>query len=496
MDKQSMDMNKKEVNESPKYWLSLQQWSDDPQFRQLAEEEFQTSPFRENEKEEDQDGGWARREFLTLMGASLALGSIGCLRRPVQKIVPYVNRPEEMTLGLPNWYASSWSDGAESFGLLVKTREGRPILVEGNHDHPANQGGVSPQGIAHILKLYDPERFKGPKKNLLNDKKTNRDTVDVSWEKLDQDVMTALKKGGVALLSGENSSPSTQKLMKEFKSRYGVKQYTWQPLSQENIVEGQKASYGRSELPRYRFDRAQFVVSVDADFLGTWLTPTAFTKDFSKNRKPGKDMSRLVVFESGMSLTGMNADIRARIKPSQQVDVVMGILHELIVKQGRSSYKNNSTVLGALKPFADVASSLGVEEAVFSQLAQDLWSHRGESLIVAGGLATQNSEALSLQVAVNFLNSVLGNDGKTVVHGSGAMVTPEASYADVISLIGEMKAGRIKTLIVHGVNPSYSLPQALGFKEALSKVGLVVYTGDRNDETGLVSNYVAPDHHS
>ncbi len=489
-------MDKKAMNESPKYWLSLEQWAGDSQFQKLAEEEFQSSPFKEDEKSQgDKDGGWARREFLTLMGASLALGSVSCLRRPVQKIVPYVNRPEELILGMPNWYASNWTDGLESHGLLVKTREGRPILVEGNHDHPANRGGMSPRAIAHILRLYDPERIKGPKRNLLNKEKANRDTVSTSWKRMDKSVVTALKRGRVALLSGEINSPSTEKLVKEFKNRYGVKHHRWEPVSNEDVIAGQSLSYGRAVLPRYRFDRAKVIVSVSADFLGTWLTPTIFTKDFSKSRKPGKQMSQLVVFESNMSLTGMNADIRTRIKPSQQVDVVMGILHELIIKQGHSSYKFQSSVTRALKPFANVAVELGIEEAVFSQLAQKLWQHRGESLIVAGGLEAQTENALSLQTAVNFLNHVLRNDGKTVSHGKEAMVTPRGSYADVVKLVEAMKAGQVKTLIVHGVNPAYALPESLGFHEAIKKVDLVVYTGDRNDETGRLANYIAPDHH-
>ncbi|MEN0058755.1 MAG: TAT-variant-translocated molybdopterin oxidoreductase, partial [Bdellovibrio sp.] len=194
------------VERDNKYWLSLEQWKNDPEFMKVAETEFQSSPLRE----QDGEDGWARREFLKLMGASLAMASAGCIRRPVQKIVPYNKQPEEVTLGMANYYSSAYFDGSEGLGVLVKTREGRPIKIEANPGHPFSLSGLSIRSQAALLNLYDPERLQGPKRNLFNEKKSNSQVVDVKWEDLDKKVVEQLKKGDVVVLTGALASPATR----------------------------------------------------------------------------------------------------------------------------------------------------------------------------------------------------------------------------------------------------------------------------------------------
>lgn len=472
------------------YWLSLEQWKNDPEFMKLAETEFQSSPLKEGDKED----GWARREFLKLMGASLAMATAGCIRRPVQKIVPYNKMPEEVTLGKANYYTSAYTDGSEVMGVLVKTREGRPIKIESNPSHPFNVG-INARSQASILSLYDPERLQNPVRNLFNEKKTNKESVNVKWEELDKKVVEQLKKGDVVVLTGALSSPSTRAVVSDFAQGFKAKHVVWDAFANEEIREGQKAAYGDDVVPQYRFDKASMIVSIDADFLGTWLTPTSFTAQFSAGRKDIKNMSRMVSFDSNYSLTGANADIRAKIKPSQQLDVVMGLLHEIIVKKGVSAHAGNGAVKAALAPFANTAEKLGMEPALFSQIAADLWNNQGKSLVVAGGIQTLTEKSKELQIAVNFLNSILGNDGKTVDARNGN-VGLQGSYADMIQLIADMKAGKVQTLIIHRVNPGYVLPEAFGFADAVKKVKLVVYTGDRIDETGVHADYVTPDNHA
>jgi MoCo/4Fe-4S cofactor protein with predicted Tat translocation signal len=476
-----------------RYWLSLEQWGGDPEFQKLAETEFLSSPLREGAETEGQDG-WARREFLKLMGASLAMASASCIRRPVQKIVPYNKQPEEVTHGVSNFYTSTWSDGAETFGLLVKSREGRPTKVEGNPNHPLSKGGLSPRAQAHILSLYDPERLQGPRRNLQNKERTNRDTISAKWEDLDTAAVAQLKKGGVVVLTGALASPATRAVVSDFCQGFKAKHITWEPLSHEEIREGQKATYGDDVVPFYRFDQAKVIVSVDADFLGTWIAPTTFTRQFSASRRDPKTMSKLVVFDSGYSLTGANADIRVRIKPSQQLDVLMGLAHDIVVKKSFGKFAGNSSVKSSLEAFAGVSSKLAISKEAWSKLVEDLIANRGKSLVVAGGLPTMTAQAREVQIAANFLNSALGNDG-TTVDAKVPLTSARASYKEFQELIEELNAGKVKTVIIHKTNPIYSA-ESSGIMQALKKAEMVFYTGDRMDETAKQADYVIPDNHA
>ena len=247
-----------QIQRDNKYWLSLEQYDQDPEFLKKVDAEFQTSPL----KEDDDSQGFARRDFLKLMGASIALASSGCIRRPVQKIVPYVQQPEEVTFGIANYYTSTYFDGSEGLGLLVKTREGRPIKIEGNPRFPLNQGGLSVRSQASILSLYDPERLRLPRKNLFNKERTNKDTINANWDDMDAKIAEQLKKGGAVVLTGALASPSTRSIVREFSEAFKAQHVTWEPFSHEEVREGQKVSYGENAVPFYRFDKAAMVVSV------------------------------------------------------------------------------------------------------------------------------------------------------------------------------------------------------------------------------------------
>jgi MoCo/4Fe-4S cofactor protein with predicted Tat translocation signal len=480
-----MDAN---TNNTPssKYWMSLDQWRQDPEFQELVEKEFQSSPLQ---SEDGQDGN-ARRDFLKLMGASLALTTFGCVRRPAQKIIPYVKKPADIVHGIANYYASSMVDGLETLGTLVATRDGRPIKIDGNPDHAGNQGGMSARAHAAILKLYDPDRFNGPKRNLQNAKRTNRETIGVKWEALDAAVVEQLKKGGVAVLTGTNFSPTGRELMDDFVSSFGAKLYRHDDVSYEILLEGAKASFGQAAFPLYDFNKAKFIVAVNNDFLGTWLTPTVQQRQFAAGRKADSNMNKLVVFESTMSLTGSNADERYRIRPSQSLDVIMGLLHEIIVVRKQSRYAGDAGVANVISAFAKSSGELGVNLA---PVVDELLKSRGQSLVVAGGLTAETENALALYVATNFLNAVLENEGKTV--GASPASVARVSGAGVGDLIAALHKKEIRTLIVHGCNPFYSLPASTGLREAAANLEMLVYTGDRNDETGCMADYVATDHH-
>lgn len=486
------DVNQVRPERDSRYYLGLEEWMKDPEFEKYVEAEFQSSPLRDESSKEE---GWARREFLKLMGASLAMASTGCLRRPVEKIVPYNKQPEEVVLGMPNFYTSTWQDGTDVASLLVRSREGRPLKYEGLPDYPLNKGGLLPRAHAQLLSLYDPERLKGPRQNLFNKEKTNADTITADWEKVDDAIVAQLNKGQVAILTGDLSGPSLRAVVQDFTKAFGAKHYSWEGLNSGALSEANQLSFGQSSIPFYRFDKAKMIVSVDADFLGTWLMPTTFTRQFSEGRKAIESMSQLVVFDSFYSLTGSNADKRFRIKPSQQLSVVMGLAHELIVKQNRTSFAGQAGVIAALEPYANVPQSLGLSPEVWSQLASDLYSNRGQSLIVAGALTSFNEAQVSLQVAVNFLNAALENEGKTL-DSSHSIIGLSSSEAQLLDLIQSIEAGRVSTLVIHKQNAVYSSVWGERFKQALKKCELVVYCGDRIDETGALAHYILPDLHS
>lgn len=455
------------MENNPKYWLSLEQWRQDPEFLEMAEKEFLSSPLQSN----DGQDGWARREFLKLMGASLALTTFGCIRRPAQMIVPYAKKPLEVVHGVSNYYASSFVDGDEAFGILVTTRDGRPIKIEGNGEHPVNRGGMSARAHAHILSLYDPDRLTGPRKNLLNDKKANRETVNATYEAIDKEIIDHLKKGSVGILTRSSYSPSTTALLRDFAATFGAKIYNWSALDFPDANVG------------YRFEKARMVVSVGNDFLGVGPMATANHRGFSKARKPGKDMCKLVVFESLMSLTGSNADERYRIAGDSEATVLMALVQALGGRAGRLGEAQ-----GFAKNYASAIGELGLPAGTIEKIADQLWENRGASIVMAGGW-TRSSTSAAAVAAAQLLNAALGNDGVTVgrVRGENAN--------DLAALIGDLDKGTVKTLIIHGVNPGYAAVYS-GAVDAIKKASAVIYTGDRNDETGLFSDYLVPDHHS
>lgn len=482
------------------YWKSLEELGKAPAFKAVSGKEFLFTPeeLEASEKEGGSDGV-TRREFLRLMGASLVMATAAsACRRPVEKIVPYLNKPEEITPGVPNWYASTCGECPAACGLLVKTREGRPIKLEGNADHPMNRGGLCARGQASILNLYDPDRLKTP----LN-RNSNGDWVAVSWAEADSTLGKFFeeirkKKGKIRLLTDTIVSPSTNKLIQEFLSRFeDAKHISFEPLSLETLAAAQKESYGEAVIPHYHFERAKYILSFGADFLGTWLSPVEFTKQFSKGRKPENGMTRFVAFEAVPTVTGSNADLHIPVAPGgDEVAVALGIAHEIVVKQKLSSYASNGAIVSRLSAHSieAVSQSTGMDPQILIRVAKELWSHRGESLVL-GGNYDVSPYSRSLHVAVNFLNSILGNDGVTV----DALVSPSfqsgsSSYEALAALRAEMEEGNIDCLLIYKANPVHALP-GWDFEAGLAKVPVVVSLSDRVNETGAEVNWVLPMNH-
>lgn len=497
----------------PRHWIGPEEleasyWQD-AQAQEKRGQEFYEKPVEYlDQVEKLGKGGLARREFLTVMGASMAMASFSCARRPVHKIIPYVVRPEEITLGVPNWYASTCKECGAGCGILAKTREGRPIKLEGNPDHPVNQGRLCARCQASILGLYDPDRMKAP----VSRGRAAGGSTEITWPQADAKIQEQLKSiaagaGQVRIFSETLQSDATRALVQDFLSGFkkgGLVEFD--PLSLEEISHAQALSYGVAVIPRYRFDLSQYTVSFGADFLGTWLSPVEHAQAWSKGRKlnnpeeaPGAKLSKLVCFEPMMSLTGSNSDERYPIRPGDEVKVALALANELIVTQKFSRFAQNPRIVSALSSYSPeaISTEIGLVNgaALFKKLAIELWQNRGKSLVVGGGLQSKTAQAMTLQVVVNFLNTVLENEGVTV-DGTASGQSPQGGFSQVSQLIAEMKAGQVDALILYRTNPAYHLPRLRSeFEAALKRVRLVILVSDREDETASWADYVLPDHH-
>lgn len=461
---------------------------------------MQSKEFYSDPREEQlTDGEFSRREFLKLMGISSVLaGAAACAQRPVEKIIPYLNRPESVIPGDATWYASTLQGGPAPQSVLVKVREGRPIKLEGNPEDPINRGALSATGQASLWNLYDPDRLQAPRRR---DARKGEGQV-VGYSVVDAEIREAVAKARangqkVRVVTGLVTGPATRRAVAQFVASAGdATHIQYDTISAEELVLANKACFDRALVPHYRFDKADYVLSLGADFLGTWVSPVGQARDWAEKRRLNDgqvSMSRLVAFEPIVTLTGTNADERYPVAPRDLVTTALCLAHELIVAQGRGHY--NDTVRQALAPYAIEAKAheIGTPTAVLHRVAQDLWQSRGHSLVV-GGLLT-GPIGFALQVVINLLNDLLGNYGETIsARHANSQVTD--SYLTLARLMDEMEAGEVDLLILADTNLLYTLPTHLGLREAMGHVPLVVALTDRLDETAEAADLVVPLSHA
>lgn len=481
--------------EAPRHWVTPEEltpdyWSNEEE-KTLRGQEFRHKPIETLETIEKLDAaGVSRREFLTIMGASMAMASFACARRPVNKIIPYVVQPQEVTPGVALHYASTCRECAKGCGVLVKTREGRPIKLEGNDQHPGNHGALCARGQASILNMYDPDRIKSPMKGTKGGSKAS-----ANWAEVDALVVAALKEAKkVRWVSLPQTGDSTRRILKEFLAQFqDSKWIEADPIGQDDVLEGQEEAYGNRVFPSYEFDQANVIVSFGADFLGTWGSTLSNASKWAKKRKLDKtsdDLSKCFVFEGNMSLTGANADERYAIIPGAELAAAMAVAYELVVAQKKTQFAGNADVqaLFAGVTIEDLLAKAGsLDHAAVKKVAESLWNARGKSLVVGSGSA-------AVQAIVNFLNSALENEGKTV-DGTAAPLANASSLRQLATLQAEMESGSIDVLVINRLNPVYFLPNGQAFAEAMKKVKLVVSINDRVDETGHFADVVAAESH-
>ncbi len=472
-----MDTPEKHTNES-KYWKSLRAYHNDPSVDESKGREFAkevTGDF-----DIDTLSPISRKQFLALVSASAAFAAAGCTNyRDKGEVVPYTKKPEEITLGKANYYASTYTENGQEYGILIKTREGRPIKIDGNPDHPLNKGKINARGQASIMNLYDPERLKDPmilESGIL---------TKSSWKSVDEKIAAALKsavttKKEIAIVTHTVTSPTAKKVLDEFVKAFPTaKIYSYELFNDLNRKNAWKKSTGSANVPLLRWDEAKIILALESDFLGTDGNMAEQTRMYVQNRNVGnvKNMNRLYSADGTMNSTAMNADYRLRVRPDQQLEFVMALMNE---------FKPNGKA--SLKEFA---SNNGLDASAVNQLVNDLRANKGRSIIHAG-----NGLPESVHIAVNVLNDLLGNSALYNNEQSIVEYLPAASKEEWEMLVAAMNGGNVGVVIHFDSNPVYHLAGDYGYGEALKKAGTVVSMAEMPSETTAASTYVLPLNHA
>ena len=451
-----------------KYWQSIEEYRELKKKSTTPKEplpEFSIEGLEESEIQ----GKSSRRDFLKMMGFSVSAAAlVSSCQMPVRKAIPLLHRPEELTPGVPNYFASTFYDGEEYCSILVKTRENRPIKIEGNDLSPVSQRGTTAKVQASVLNLYDDARLKKPLKK----------GSETSWETVDKEIKSKLedlnKKGkDVILMTSTVISPTTVKLIQEFTEHYpNVKWVQYDTLPMSGMRKANQSNFGQPVIPSYHFENADVIVGFNADFLGTWLMPVTFSKQYSKGRKikdGQKKMSRHYQYETNLSLTGSNADYRYSIRPSEEAAVLLKLYNTLAGKLGGNTFNGPSVPVDVKK------------------VADDLLKAQGKSLVVSG------TNDYQVQLIVNAINHLLGNYGKTIDLNTPVNLKQaiESDNKEVMEAVKEGKAGGI---LFYDVNPLYDCANASKMAQALKKLPLKVSFATTLDETAVVCDYVCPDH--
>jgi MoCo/4Fe-4S cofactor protein with predicted Tat translocation signal len=456
------------------YWRTLEELAGDPQFEELLHREFP------RQAPSEWDDSVDRRDFLKLMAASLAFAGLsGCGRTPEQFVVPYVKQPEGMVLGKPQFYATAMPFGADAIGLLVESHEGRPTKIEGNPDHPSSLGATNVFAQASVLNLYDPDRAQTVTK--FGEIQTWAAFLD------NAQAIAAETKGtngaGFRILTGIITSPTLAAQIQSLLSIFPkAKWHQWEPAVGDGTREGAKLAFGSYLNTVYRPEKADVILSLDSDFLGSGPGHIRYAREFSRRRKlhgPNDTMNRLYVVEPTPSVTGATADHRLPLRASE----VELFARALAAKLG----------LGGSAAVAPDA------EKWLDAVAKDLQKHKDASLVVAG--EQQPAEVHALAHAIN---AALGNVGTTLYYTAPVEAQPVNHVESLRELCNDIDAGKVDTLLILGVNPVYAAPHDFRFasqikfdeKRNRKPVKNTIYVGSHFDETAeLCDWHVAESHY-
>jgi molybdopterin-containing oxidoreductase family iron-sulfur binding subunit len=453
------------MSSNKKYWKNLEELNEssaviqDIQAKEFTEDLPSKADLRdENELEES---GTSRRDFLKYVGFSTAAATLAACEGPVIRSIPYVFQPERIVPGVAEYYATTLSDGFDFSSVLVKAREGRPIKIEWN-DKSKSKAAAGARVHASVLSLYDTKRLQNP----------TIDGADVTWKTFDNAVKTDLDSVGgksIVFLTQTFASPSTLKLIKDFKAKYPTTQHiTYDAVSEHGALEAFKAKYGVRALPNYDFSKAHAIVSVGADILGDWQGG-GFDSSYAKSRVPqnGK-MSKHIQFEANLTISGANADTRIPTKPSSQIQVLLEIYKQIT---GDSSV--SSKLEGTLKNEATKA---------VKHLKK-----QGSKAVFVTGIHNKEAQYLALEINQALSSQVIDVDNYRLVR--------QGNDENVMALLNDMNSGKVGALLTVGTDPVYALPQAEKFVSGLKKVNCTVSFSMKKHKTATLSKYVAATPH-
>jgi len=462
-----------------KHWQSFGEFSESEAFQQSSQNEFQEELPLDGLDGKSLPAGrqglldakTPRRDFLKYLGFSTAAAALAAsCETPVKKVIPYVNKPDELIPGVANYYATTFVSGGNAIPVVAKVRDGRPIKLEGNELSSFTKGGTSASVQASVLDLYDTARLRYPVQ-MVNDTPQEVSTFE-AFDKLISDAMAGLS-GSVVLFTSTINSPTTKQIISEFLAKYpGGRHVQYDADSYSGLLLANEATHGKRIIPSYHFENAKVIVSLGADFLGTWLSPVEFGWQYVQGRKideKNPEMSKHYQFESMLSMTGGNADDRYTHRPSETGAVALALLAEL--GGGVSAPSLNNKL-----------------KAGVSKAAKDLAANKGKALVVCG------SNNPNVQIIVNAINEAIGANG-TTINWTDPMQTHQGIEGDMNALVADMETGKVGALLIYGANPVYDYYDAEKFKTALQKIKTSISFNDRLDETTELCKYAIPAPH-
>jgi molybdopterin-containing oxidoreductase family iron-sulfur binding subunit len=438
-----------------------------------------------------------RRDFLKILGLSSAgTGLVGCAQEPAQKLIPYLVRPEEIIPGIPNWYASACRECPAGCGVHVKVREGRPIKVEGNPDHPVNAGRLCARGQASLQGTYNPDRIQSPRRRV-----DGGGFEPIAWEEAETELasaMLSLRQAGrpdAVYLFTDGAVGSLDSLFDDWMAALGSpNRIVCESFDVESLREANRLTFGVAEIPRYELDQAELILSFGAGFLETWISPVQYARLFSRSqsfRDGGK--GRFVHVGPRVSLTGSNADEWVSAAPAGAMMVALAMTR-VLVAEGRAGARG-AAIRPLVEPFTPerVAEAAMVEPEKIERLAHE-FADAPTSVALPPGVEGTARNATAANVAVNLLNYAAGNVGRTVRFGPNVVRRRSAGASRLSEVAEAMSSGGVGVALFHNCDPLHTLPSSLGFAEALKGVGLVVSFASYMDETAARADLILPDH--
>lgn len=429
-----------------------------------------------------------RREFLKIVGLSAGAAATAACQEPVELVIPYLNQPEELVPGVPTYYASTCRECPSACGTVVKTREGRPIKVDGNPDDPISKGRLCVRGQASLYRTYDAARFKGPMK-----RSDGGALVEIGWDEvldlLVEKLRPAAEANRVYFLGGLETGTLDGLIDQTLAAIGSPNRVSFEPFAQEALRSANERVFGVDALPHFAFEEADVVVSFGTDFLETWLNPLQNQVGFAASRRAGNGYA--VHVGPRLSLSGANADLWLSPAAGTEILVALALAGAVARRRGVDLGPLGPGLAGTTP--ASTAERTGIPAEKLERLAQRI-AKASSPLALPAGRELEGANAAEFAAAVQLLNFVSGAIGKTVTFGPDHALSRVARFRDMKELAGKMIGGQVGVLLVHGANPVYAAPQ-VGFADAMRTAGLLsVSFSSAADETTALADLVLPDH--